>query len=102
MCQMVLATREEEVEEKEREGEEVATMAEEDTMEVIIRGIRNLAIMGPKELKVEVVIIVHQELKVDLATITRAHLEGTKASHSNNSRTANRTKVAREDMTIPT
>ena len=40
--------------------------------------------------------------QVELVTITRAHLEGTKASLSNNSKTANRTKAAREDMTIST
>ena len=88
--------------EKEREGVEVVTKVEEATTEVKIRGTRKLAVMEPQELKVEVVIIVHQELKVDLVTTIRAHLEGTKASPSNNSKTANRTKAAREDMTIPT
>ena len=101
MCLMALATRKEKGEEKEREGEEEERMLEEDTVGIIIKGIRNLAIMGHTDPRVEVATML-QEPKGAQVTITRVNLgdikaKATKARYSSNSRTAIRIRVARGD-----
>ena len=98
MCLMALATRKEKGEEKEREVKEKETISKEDTVGIIIR---NLAIMGPKDPKVEVATM-PQEPKGARVTTTRVHLgdikaKATKARYSSNSRTAIRIRVARGD-----